>query len=116
MRGSQTKPAPRVRHLRLADALERHELERVGVPLVGGMCLGLDDRATPSSTEVEVRIATDIRVDLGEVDTLGHRQEVAEHLGTAEDDGLRRVTRERQRLIRRARDEDSLRAGTPDRA
>ena len=58
--------------------------------------------------EVEVRVAPDVGVDLGQVDAFSERQELAEDLGAAEDDHLGRVAGEGQRLIGRSRDAHAI--------
>jgi len=78
------------------------------VALVGRVRNVLDDEPV-GAVEVEVRITADIRIDLREVDAIGHREEVPEHLGAAKDDHFRHVTRERERIFRCRRDENAAR-------
>src|ERR1700687_6328540 len=61
----------------------------------------------------KVGVAIDLRVDLGEVDAVGARQEFFEYPRAAKDDHLRRRTGEIQRLIRRARDKGAVAAKVP---
>src|SRR5881628_3722504 len=101
------KRIPR-RRSRLSYAVERQEVEWIRMTLVGRVRNVLDDEPV-GAVEVEIGITADIRIDLREVDAIGHREELPEHLGPAEDDHFRRVTRESERLLGGSRGENALR-------